>query len=362
MRFIDEYRNTELGRRLVQRINRISTKPSNLMEFCGGHTVAVLRHGIRQLFPPHIRLLSGPGCPVCVTAHQDLDQAIALSRVPGTIITTFGDMMKVPGSELSLQQARAKGADVRVVYSPRDSLEIARNNPDKQVIFLAVGFETTAPGVAATILEAERKKIENFCVKSLLKTCPPVIRALLNLGEVRLDGLICPGHVSAVIGSRPWDFIPKEYGIACAVTGFEPLDILFSIERLIEQIEKAEPKVETTYTRGVRPEGNSEAQKLMYQVFEPCPAHWRGLGIVPDSGLRARSKYSRFDADARIPLTVRPATEPKGCLCGEILRGVKSPPDCKLFGSGCTPESPVGPCMVSSEGACAAYYQYGRET
>jgi len=359
MKFVDEYRNTEIGRKLVQRIKSISTRPASLMEFCGGHTVAILRHGIRQLFPPHIRLLSGPGCPVCVTAHHDLDQAIALSRTPGTIITTFGDMMKVPGSELSLQRARAGGADVRIVYSPRDSLDIARHNPTKQIVFLAVGFETTTPGVAATILEAEKTNIVNFCVKSLLKVCPPVIKALLDLGEVKLDGLICPGHVSAVIGSRPWEFIPEKYRIACAVTGFEPLDILFSIERLVEQIEKGEPKVETTYTRGVRPEGNLQAQKLMEKVFESCPARWRGLGTVPASGLKPRAEYSRFDADVRIPVTVKPAAEPKGCLCGEILRGVKTPSDCKLFGEKCTPENPVGPCMVSSEGACAAYHQYG---
>lgn len=360
MKFIDEYRNIELGRRLVQRINRISKKPACLMEFCGGHTVAILRHGIRQLFPPHIKLLSGPGCPVCVTAHHDLDQAIALGQAQGTIITTFGDMMKVPGSKLSLQQARAGGADIRIVYSPRDSLEIARDNPGKLVVFLAVGFETTAPGIAATIIEAEKAGIENFCVKSLLKVCPPVIRALLDLGEVRLDGLICPGHVSAVIGSRSWEFIPGRYHIACAVTGFEPLDILFSIERLIEQIERNEPEVETTYTRGVRPEGNPRALKLMEQVFEPCPASWRGLGTVPDSGLKPRQSYARFDANIRIPVTTGPSNEPRGCLCGEILRGVKTPGDCSLFGSRCTPESPVGPCMVSAEGACAAYYQYGR--
>jgi len=360
MKFIDEYRNTELGRKLVQRINRISQKPASLMEFCGGHTVAIMCNGIRQLFPPHIKLLSGPGCPVCVTAHHDLDQAIALGQVPGTIVTTFGDMMKVPGSKSSLQQARAAGADIRIVYSPRDSLEIARNNPDRQVVFLAVGFETTTPGIAATILEAEKTKLGNFCVKSLLKVCPPVIRALLNLGEVKLDGLICPGHVSAVIGSRPWEFIPEKYRIACAVTGFEPLDILLSVDRLVEQIEKGEPKVETTYTRGVKPEGNLQAQKLVEQVFEPYPAQWRGLGTVPASGLKPRPEYSRFDADVRIPVTVKPASEPKGCLCGEILRGVKTPSDCKLFGARCTPENPVGPCMVSSEGACAAYYQYGR--
>jgi len=360
MKFVDEYRDTGLGRKLVERINRISTKPATMMEFCGGHTVAIMRHGIRQLFPSHIKLLSGPGCPVCVTAHHDLDQAIALVQTPGTIVTTFGDMMKVPGSESSLQQARADGADIRIVYSPHDSLEIARNNPRKLVVFLAVGFETTTPGVAATILEAERTKIENFCIKSLLKVCPPVIRALLNLGEVKLDGLICPGHVSAVIGSRPWEFIPEKYHIACAVTGFEPLDILLSIDRLVEQIEKGEPKVETTYTRGVRPEGNLRAQKLMEHVFEPCPAQWRGLGTVPASGLKPRAEYSSFDADIRIPVKVKAAVEPKGCLCGEILRGIKTPPDCGLFSIRCTPENPVGPCMVSSEGACAAYYQYGR--
>jgi hydrogenase expression/formation protein HypD len=360
MRFIDEFRDTELGQKLVRRISRISTKPVNLMEFCGGHTVAIMRHGIRQLFPPHIRLLSGPGCPVCVTANGDLDKAITLGELPGVIITTFGDMMKVPGSHSSLQQARAHGADIRIVYSPRDSLEIAAGNPGKQVVFLAVGFETTTPGVAATVLEASKLKLTNFSIKSLLKVCPPVIRALLDLGEVRLDGLICPGHVSAVIGSMPWEFIPEKYGIACSVTGFEPLDILLSIDRLVEQIEKGRPTVEIAYTRGVKREGNLVAQKMVEKAFEPCPADWRGLGIVPGSGLKLRRELAGFDADSRLPVRVKPPVEHKGCLCGEILRGVKSPADCKLFGGRCTPENPVGPCMVSAEGACSAHYQYGR--
>jgi len=238
-------------------------------------------------------------------------------------------------------------------------LEMAQAYPDKQVVFIGVGFETTAPGVAASIIEAERRGLKNYCVKSMLKTCPPVIRALLNSGEVRLDGLVCPGHVSAVTGSLAWEFVPREYGIACAVTGFEPLDILFSVERLVEQIEKGEPKMETTYTRGVKPEGNIEARKLMDQVFEAAPADWRGLGIVDGSGLRIRKNYSQYDADVRIPVSGGPLCEPKGCLCGEILRGVKTPAECKLFGTTCTPEKPVGPCMVSSEGACAAHYQYG---
>ena len=361
MKFVDEYRNPELAKKLIERIHNCSTKPTRLMEFCGGHTVSILKHGIRQLLPKNIEMLSGPGCPVCVTANADLDKTIALAHLPHVIITSFGDMIRVPGSYSTLQQVKAEGADVRVVYSAQDAFYIARDNPDKSVIFIGIGFETTAPTVAATVVQAEQENIKNFFVLSLHKLCPPIMKSILDLGEVRLNGIICPGHVSTIIGSYPYHFIPEKYDIACVVSGFEPIDILLSIDMLVDQIEKEEYRVEIAYRRGVKPEGNQQAQKLMDAVFEVSTGNWRGIGNVPLSGLRLNKKYQRFDAEANFAIKTEPALEPKGCLCGSILRGVCNPPDCKLFRTTCTPEHPVGPCMVSSEGSCTAYYHYGGE-
>ncbi len=361
MRFIDEYRNVELGKGLIARIHRLSTKPVRLMEFCGGHTVAIIRNGIRQLLPSTVHLLSGPGCPVCVTANVDIDTSIALASLPDVIVTTFGDMMKVPGSYSSLQKARAEGADIRIVYSTQDALQIARENSSKKVIFIGIGFETTAPTVAAAVLQAKAEKVRNFYVLCLLKLCPPVMKALLDLGEIKLNGIICPGHVSAIIGSNPYEFIPKEYGVACVVSGFEPLDILLSVAMLTEQIEKGEPRVEIAYRRGVKAEGNVTALRLIEKVFEVGQASWRGIGLIPDSGLKFRKDFADFDASLQFQVDIRPVREAKGCLCGAILRGLKTPKECQLFRKVCTPETPVGPCMVSSEGACAAYYQYGAD-
>jgi len=359
MRFVEEYRDAELGKRLLDRIHRRSTKSARLMEFCGGHTITIVKHGIRQLLPDTIEMLSGPGCPVCVTATADLDKAIALARQPGVIITTFGDMIKVPGSYSSLQQVKADGGNVRIVYSTQDALNIARDNPAKSVIFLGIGFETTAPTIAVSILEAEREEINNYYVLSCHKLCPPVMKALLDSGEVRLDGIVCPGHVSTIIGSLPYEFIPRDYGIACAISGFEPLDVLLCIDMLVAQIENAEPKVEIAYRRGVTPEGNRHALDIMFQVFEPAEANWRGIGAIPGSGLILRKEYQRFDAEHAFNIELPPPREPKGCICGDILRGVKTPLDCQLFRQACHPEHPVGPCMVSAEGSCSIYYQYG---
>ena len=359
MRFISEFRRSELAAGLISQVRHQSKTPVRFMEFCGSHTVTIFRYGIRQVLPQTIEMVSGPGCPICVTANADLDRAIALSQIPEVIITTFGDMLKVPGSNSSLQEAKADGADVRTVYSTMDALRIAEDNLNKSVVFLGIGFETTAPTIAASILEAEEKGIKNYYVLSLHKLCPPVIRALLDSGEVRLDGLICPGHVSAIIGSRPWEFIARDYGIPCVVSGFEPLDILQSIDMLVNQVENGKSEVEIAYRRGVRPEGNQQALRLMEQVFEPCPARWRGIGEVADSGLKLRRKYQRFDAELAFAITPPPTREPVGCLCGDILRGVKTPADCQLFGKACTPQYPVGPCMVSAEGSCSAYYLYG---
>ena len=359
MKFISEFRRSELAEGLISRIHRQSRTPVRLMEFCGGHTVTIFRYGIRQVLPETIEMVSGPGCPVCVTANANLDKAIALSRMPGVIIATFGDMIKVPGSYSSLQKVKADGADVRMVYSTMDALNIAEGNPDKSVVFLGIGFETTAPTIAASVLQAEERGIKNYYILSMHKLCPPVIRALLDSGEVKLHGLICPGHVSAIIGSHPWEFIARDYGIPCVVSGFEPLDILQCVTMLVEQVENDESEVEIAYRRGVRPEGNREALKLIEQVFEVCPAEWRGIGKIPDSGLKLKKEYQSFDAELAFDINPGPTYEPAGCICGDILRGVKTPADCSLFAKACTPENPVGPCMVSSEGSCSAYYLYG---
>jgi len=361
MKYVEEYRDAELGKKLIERIHRRSTKPARLMEFCGGHTATIVKHGIRQLLPPTIEMLSGPGCPVCVTASADIDKAVALARLPGVIITTFGDMVKVPGSSSSLQEVKAEGGDIRIVYSPQDALDIARRNPAKPVLFIGVGFETTAPIIAASILEAAQEGLDNYCVLSLHKLCPPVIKTLLDLGEVRLDGIVCPGHVSTITGTHPYEFIPRDYNIACVVSGFEPIDVLLCIDRLVAQIESGKPAMEIAYRRGVTAEGNKRAIDTMYQVFEPCDANWRGINIVPASGLRIRKEYSRFDAEKRLEIKAEPLREPKGCICGDILRGVKTPFDCRLFRSVCSPEHPVGPCMVSAEGSCSIYHTYGED-
>ncbi|MFH1650803.1 MAG: hydrogenase formation protein HypD [Chloroflexota bacterium] len=361
MKFAAEYRDPALAERLLAQIRRHATRPMRFMEFCGGHTASIVRHGTRQLLPPNIEMLSGPGCPVCVTANADLDRAIALAGVPDVILTTFGDMLKVPGSYSSLQQAKADGGDIRIVYSAQDALRIARKNPRKAVVFLGIGFETTAPTIAASVLQAEEEKIENYGVLSPHKLCPPVMKALLDSGEIKLDGIVCPGHVSAVIGAEPYDFIPRDYGIACVVSGFEPLDILLCVDMLAQQIIAGKPAVEIAYRRGVTRQGNRLALEIMSRVFTPGDAAWRGIGTIPGSGLEFKPEYRRFDASAAFPLKLKPPREPKGCLCGEILRGVKTPLDCALFGNACRPEQPVGPCMVSAEGSCSIYHLYGVE-
>jgi hydrogenase expression/formation protein HypD len=268
-------------------------------------------------------------------------------------------MLKVPGSYSSLREAKAEGGDVRIVYSAQDALEIAVSNPSKSVVFIGIGFETTAPTIAASVLEAEQRGIGNYSVLSLHKVCPPVVKALLDSGEVKIDGIVCPGHVCAVIGSGPFEFIARNYGIACAVSGFEPLDILLCIDMLLAQIEEKAPRVEIAYRRSVKPEGNRQALEIMEQVFEPCDALWRGMGVVPGSGLALRAAYRRYDAESIFEVITQPPREPEGCICGDILRGVKIPPDCRLFRRVCSPEHPVGPCMVSAEGSCSAYYYYG---
>ena len=342
-------------KRLMDSIGR----PVRLMEVCGTHTVAIFRLGIRDLIPEGIMLLSGPGCPVCVTAIKDVDAALAISMRKGVILATFGDMMRVPGSNKSLFNAKAEGGDVRVVYSPLDALKIAEDNSDKKVVFFATGFETTSPSVAGTILEAERRGVSNFYIYSVHKTVPPALKALLDSGEVRVDGFILPGHVSTVIGSVPYGFMASDYKKPSVITGFDAGDILSGIQMILEQLASGRAEVEIQYKRVVRMEGNPKAVAVLNKCFEPDDANWRGIGAIPMSGLRLREEFGHRDIRSVFSLDVPEAEDnATACSCGEVLKGVKVPTDCKLFGKACTPDRPVGPCMVSSEGSCAAYFKY----
>jgi hydrogenase expression/formation protein HypD len=361
MKYIDEFRDPTLARKLLAQIEARSSRPVRLMEFCGGHTHAVMRYGLRTLLPPTVDLRSGPGCPVCVTANADLDRAIALASVPGLILTTFGDMVRVPGSTQSLQDAKAAGADVRLVYSTLDALQIARDNATRPVVFLGVGFETTAPTVAAALLQAKAEGLANFSVLSLHKLTPPATRAILDAGELALNGIIGPGHVTTIIGSDAWNFLPGEYGVPVAIAGFESLDILRAVADLIDMVEDGQPAVSNTYARSVTRQGNPTAREVMDRAFLVSTAEWRGLGVLPASGLSIRPELAQFDAAGRFDVDPGPTREHRGCLCGDVLRGTVTPPECPLFGKACTPARPIGPCMVSAEGACAAYYQFGQD-
>lgn len=343
-------------------INRFFDKigrPVKLMEVCGTHTVAIFKHGIKGLLPDGLRLLSGPGCPVCVTSVMDVDRAIAVAMRSDVIFVTFGDMMRVPGGKMSLSEAKAEGADIRIVYSPLDCLKIARENGDKKVVFFSAGFETTAPPEAATISEAERQGVGNFYILAVNKLVPPALEALLQSEDVKVDGFILPGHVSTIIGSRPYEFIAGKYSKPCVITGFGAEDIISGIAMLLRQISEGRAAVEIQYKSVVRPEGNQKAVELMYEYFEPCDSYWRGIGVIGNSGLRLKDKWKRRDAEAVFQINVPEIPEPKGCMCGLVLKGIKIPTECPLFGKACTPERPVGACMVSAEGSCAAYYKYG---
>lgn len=345
---------------VIEKLSKKIRRQINLMEVCGTHTVSIFRHGIRSLIPSNIKLLSGPGCPVCVTPIEDIDKMLYISKQSNVILTTFGDMMRVPGSDGSLYKAKAEGTDIRMVYSPLDALKIAKENKDKKVIFFAVGFETTSPLIAATLFEADRKNIENFYIYSVHKLVPPALEVLVNTEELKLDGFILPGHVSTIIGSRVYEFIPYRYKKACVITGFDADDILQAIGMLLKQITENEPKVEIQYKDAVKPEGNPKAVEFINQYFEPCDSNWRGIGIIPKSGLKLKKEFSHRDAEVVFNIPELKSKEPKGCQCGVVLRGIKLPPECPLFAKVCTPENPVGACMVSSEGSCAAYYKYGR--
>lgn len=356
---MSEFRDAEAARRLVDRIRSKATRPLRFMEVCGTHTVAISRSGVRSLLAGVIDLVSGPGCPVCVTADWEIDRMLAYCDVPGAIVATYGDLVRVPGSRWSLAERRATGADVRVVYSAMDALTLARENPDRPVIFLGIGFETTAPAAALAIATAAEAGVRNFYVHSVHKLTPPAMRALLGSGGAKLDGFLCPGHVSTVLGEQGFAFLATEYGVPAAIAGFEPLDILLGVEYLTEAALGEQPvRIFNAYRRWVRPEGNPRARAMLDQTFRPCDARWRGLGTIPLSGLEFRPEYAAFDASVAFPAEVPEPPPRKGCRCGEVLRGEIKPADCKLFGSACMPAHPLGPCMVSGEGACAAYHRY----
>jgi hydrogenase expression/formation protein HypD len=361
LRHLEEYRDPKMVRMISGKIRKISRKRIRLMEVCGTHTMSIFRHGIRALLPDRISLISGPGCPVCVTSQGEIDACVEICRKEGVIAVTFGDLMRVPGTDSSLQRERANGRDVRVVFSTFDGLEIAEKNPDRKVVFLGVGFETTAPTVAASILTARARGLDNYSVLSAHKLVPPALEALVAAGDLAVDGLILPGHVSVILGARAYEPLAASYRVPCAIAGFEPVDILQAIHSLTEQIEEGRVGIENCYPRAVSCDGNPKARGAMDRVFEKGDACWRGLGLIPMSGLRIRREYESFDAAKAFEIAPSNPPEPAGCSCGEILTGQKKPPECPLYGRPCTPADPVGPCMVSSEGTCAAYYRYSSQ-
>ncbi len=361
MKYIDEYRQSDIALRLAEKIAKMTDQSLKLMEVCGGHTHTIFKYGIEDLLPPNIEMIHGPGCPVCVIPLGRTDDSISLALEPNVIFTTFGDMMRVPGSNTNLFDAKAQGADVRMVYSPLDALKIAKQNPEKHVIFLALGFETTSPSTAMTILQAEKDKVENFSVFCNHIMIVPALKAMLDSPDLQLDGFVGPGHVSTVIGTRCYEFVPKEYGKPLVVTGFEPLDVLQSVYMIVKQIVENRAEIENQYGRVVERDGNRKALEVLAEVFEPRRFfEWRGLGSIAHSGMKLKGKYARFDAELKFDVPGLSVADPKACQCGEILKGVKKPWECKVFGTACTPETPIGSCMVSSEGACAAYYNFGR--
>ncbi len=361
MKFSEEFRDKELIQELARRLQALAPGPATLMEVCGTHTMAVARFGLKMLLPPSVRLISGPGCPVCVTAQKDLDGFLALGEVPNVVLTTFGDMIRVPGSRTSLDRLRATGVPVQIVYSPFDAVELARQTPEREFVFFGVGFETTMPATALAIQTAASAGLTNFSVFCVHKTMPAALRALVGSPELRVSGLLLPGHVSTIVGAASYDFIPREFHLPCAVAGFEPLDILLGVEALLRQIKSGSPQVANTYRRAVAAPANPRAQEILAEVFEAADAEWRGLGAIPGSGVRLRSRYAAFDARQKFAAVLSQVPPPVAnpCRCGDVLRGLLSPADCPLFRKTCSPSQPLGPCMVSSEGACAAAYRYG---
>jgi len=365
MRYLEEFRDPTKAQGLVREIGRLAALvdrpgPIKIMEVCGGHTHTIFKFGLEQLLPPRVELVHGPGCPVCIMPRGRLDDAIALAQIPGVMLTSFGDALRVPGSRLNLLQARAAGADIRMVYSPLDALALAQQHRDRQVVFFAIGFETTAPSTALTLLQAQAQGVTNFSVFSNHVLVVPALEALLANPDLELDGFVGPGHVSMVIGTEPYRVIAERYGKPMVVAGFEPLDMLQAVAMVLRQLVEGRCQVENQYTRLVQPQGNEVALAALAAVFEPRESfEWRGLGAIPVSGLRLRTALAPYDAEVKFDLPGRQVQDHRACACGDILKGVKKPWDCKVFGTACTPETPLGACMVSSEGACAAYYRYG---
>ena len=362
MKYVDEYRDPELAKRISNEIAKLSaSRPLKLMEVCGGHTHTIYKHGIEDVLPHNIDLIHGPGCPVCVLPMGRIDDAIAIARMDDVIFTTFGDMMRVPGSSGSLLDAKADGADVRFVYSPLDALKLARQHPDRKVVFFAIGFETTAPSTAVTLLRAKEEGIKNFSVFCNHVNIIPAMKAILDSPDLRLDGFIGAGHVSMVIGMRPYNFVARDHHKPVVIAGFEPLDIIQSIYMIVKQLAEGRAEVENQYSRVVRPEGNVKALQAMAQTMELRPFfEWRGLGFITHSALKVRPEFADWDAELQYEVPGLRVADPKACQCGEVLKGVIKPWECKVFGTACTPETPIGTCMVSPEGACAAYFNYGR--
>jgi hydrogenase expression/formation protein HypD len=363
MRFVDEFRDADLGRAVAGEI-LAAVEPGRhykVMEVCGGHTHSIYKYGIDDLLPANVELVHGPGCPVCVIPMGRVDDGIAIAGEPGVVFTCFGDMMRVPGSNGTLLDAKAEGADIRMVYSPLDALRLAKENPDREVVFFAIGFETTAPSTALTIKRARAEGVRNFSVMCNHVTIVPPLRALLESPDLRLDGFIGPGHVCTVVGARPFHFIPAAYGRPVVIAGFEPLDVLQAIHMILRQLAEGRCEVENQYRRVVPDDGNPRALEVLAEVFALRPHfEWRGLGFISQSGLRIADAYADLDAERRFAVPGVRVADPKACQCGEVLKGVIKPWECKVFGTACTPERPIGTCMVSSEGACAAYYNFGR--
>ena len=362
MKFVDEYRDPAAARTVLAAIEEMAgDEPLTFMEVCGGHTHTIYRHGIEQILPGNIELVHGPGCPVCVIPMGRVDDAIAVAQHSNVIFTTFGDMLRVPGSASTLLEAKARGADVRMVYSPLDALELARRHPDREVVFLAVGFETTAPSTAITLRNAKRDGVGNFSVFCNHVTIVPPLMAILDSPGLELHGFLGPGHVATVVGLGPFRFVSERHAKPIVVSGFEPLDILQGVSMLLAQLRQGRCEVENQYSRAVPAEGNTRALDVLAEVFELRPHfEWRGLGFIPNSGLRLNDAYADFDAERRFEVPGVRIADPKACQCGEVLKGAIRPWECKVFGTACTPQTPIGTCMVSSEGACAAYYNYGR--
>jgi len=361
VKFVDEYRDAQQIKRLARAIRRTTTRPWNIMEICGGQTHAIVRFGLDELLPPGITLIHGPGCPVCVTPLEIIDKAVTIASRPGVIFCSYGDMLRVPGSRKDLLAVKSEGGDVRVVYSPMDALALAQAETDRQVVFFAIGFETTAPANAMAVVRAARLGLENFSVLVSQVLVPPAIRAILDSPQNRVQGLLAAGHVCTVMGIRQYEPISRKYRIPIVVTGFEPLDILQGIAMCTRQLEEGRAEVENQYTRSVRPQGNRPAIEQIQQVFRPVPWKWRGIGPIPASGLALRQPYIDYDAQRRFGLEEVTAEEPDECIAGQVLQGHKKPHDCPAFAVRCTPERPLGAPMVSGEGACGAYYRYRRQ-